>query len=309
MKCFSKSIPPVLNQRQQNDTLQKNALLNDLIDFASNDYLGLSQSEILFKVKDESFIKNKCIEKVAIDSRFLSGNLSLLEETEGFISNFHQTKTALLFNSCHDAIISFFSAVPQKRDLILYDELCNASILVGIQLSGAKACKFDHNDFEYLEKLILRNPNTIIYIVIESVFFHDGDYPNLEELVQLSDKYLCYLVVDEAHALGVFGSKGEGIVQMLGLQDHIFTRIVTFENGLGCQGAAILCSFELRDCLVNFIQSFKHTIGLSLRSVTAILTVYQHLEKEQQTIKQLRRNIIHFNQEEHVGTETVVRTQ
>ena len=90
----------------------------------------------------------------------------------------------MIFNSGYDANVGFFSAVPQKGDFILYDELCHASIRDGIQLSHAKAYKFKHNDFEDLEKLILPNPNTIIYIVTESVFSMDGDCPNLEELVK-----------------------------------------------------------------------------------------------------------------------------
>ncbi|PKH66903.1 8-amino-7-oxononanoate synthase [Flavobacterium sp. ALD4] len=300
MKCLPNSIQPELNQGEQNDALKKGSLPNDLIDFASNDYLGFSQSEILFKVTDEYLVKNKCIEKAATGSLFLSGNRSLFEETEGFVANFHQTETALLFNSGRDATIGFFSAVPQEGDLILYDELCNASIRDGLQRSDAISLKFDHNDFEAVEKLILRNPKTIIYIVTESVFSMDGDCPNLEELVRISDKQHCYLVVDEAHALGVFGLKGEGFVQMLGLQDSIFARIMTFESALGCTGAAIVGSVNLRDCVVNFAQSFKYTTGLSLRSVATILIAYQHLEKEQQTIAQLRENIIHFRQEKNL---------
>jgi 8-amino-7-oxononanoate synthase len=300
MKCLPNSIQPELNQGKQNDALQKGALPNDLIDFASNDYLGFSQSEILFKVTDEYLIKNKCIEKAATGSLFLSGNRSLLGETEGFIANFHQTETALLFNSGRDATSGFFTAVPQEGDLILYDELCNASIRGGIQRSDAISRKFDHNDFEAVEKLILRNPKTIIYIVTESVFSMDGDCPNLEELVRISDEHHCRLVVDEADALGVFGAKGEGFVQMRGLQDLIFARIMTFENALGCPGAAIVGSVNLRDCVVNFAQSFKYTTGLSLRSVAAILAGYQHLEKEQKAIAQLRKNIIHFNQEKNM---------
>ena len=106
----------------------------------------------------------------------------------------------------------------------MYDELCHASIRDGIQLSNAKAYKFQHNDFEGLEKLIERFQTELVevYIVTESVFSMDGDTPNLEELVQVSQKYNCHLVIDEAHSLGVFGSIGEGLVQMLGLQNQIF---------------------------------------------------------------------------------------
>jgi 8-amino-7-oxononanoate synthase len=125
----------------------------------------------------------------------------------------------------------------------------------------------------------------------------DGDAPNLEALVALSNKYNCYLVVDEAHALGVFGNSGEGLIQLLGLQDPIFARIITFGKGLGCHGAAILGSQKLVDYLVNFARSFIYTTGLSPHSVATILVAYQHLQTEKEALQKLRENIIHFNQE------------
>jgi 8-amino-7-oxononanoate synthase len=196
----------------------------------------------------------------------------------------------------------------KKGDLILYDELCHASIRDGIQLSNAKAYKFQHNDFEDLEKKIVNfngndnfNENdSIIYIVTESVFSMDGDCPNMEELVAVSEKYGCNIVVDEAHSLGVFGENGEGLVQMLGLQNQVFARIMTFGKGLGCHGAAIVGSQELKDYLVNFARSFIYTTGLSPHSVATILVGYQHLETEKETIENLRENIVHFNQEKNL---------
>nr|WP_315161314.1 pyridoxal phosphate-dependent aminotransferase family protein [uncultured Flavobacterium sp.] len=300
MKHFPENLSAKLEIRKQNNALRKLPLSSKKIDFSSNDYLGFSQSEIIFKETHQHLITNNIIQNGATGSRLLSGNHKLYQETEDFIANFHKSESALIFNSGYDANVGFFSAVPQKNDLILYDELCHASIRDGIQLSNAKAYKFNHNDFEDLEKLILRNPNTNIYIVTESVFSMDGDCPNLEELVQLSDKYHCYLVVDEAHALGVFGTEGEGFVQMLGLQNHVFARIMTFGKGLGCHGAAILGSVELRDYLVNFARSFIYTTGLSPHSVATILIAYQHLKQDSDSILKLRENIIFFNQEKNM---------
>jgi 8-amino-7-oxononanoate synthase len=300
MKHFPENLFAKLEIRKQNNALRKLPLSSKMIDFSSNDYLGFSQSEIIFKETHEYLITNKIIQNGATGSRLLSGNHKLYQETEDFIANFHQSETALIFNSGYDANVGFFSSVPQKGDLILYDELCHASIRDGIQLSNAKAYKFNHNDFEDLEKLILRNPNTIIYIVTESVFSMDGDCPNLEELVQVSEKHNCYLVVDEAHALGVFGGRGEGLVQMLDLQDQVFARIMTFGKGLGCHGATILGSTELTDYLVNFSRSFIYTTGLSPHSVATILMGYRFLNKEKQNLELLRENIIHFNQEKNV---------
>lgn len=305
-----------LESRIQNNALRQLPSEGNLIDFASNDYLGFSKSEYIFNQTHQYLLDNAFVQNGATGSRLLSGNHNLYSITEDFISKFHQAESALIFNSGYDANVGFFSSVPQKGDLILYDELCHASIRDGIQLSYAKAYKFNHNDFEDLERKIINfngNNNfnekvSTIYIATESVFSMDGDTPNLEELVHLSEKHNCYLVLDEAHALGVFGnpvpnsrdSGGEGLVQEFGVQDKIFARIVTFGKGLGCHGAAILGSQELKQYLVNFARSFIYTTGLSPHSVATILVAYQNLKKEKKYIEQLRDNIIHFNQQKNL---------
>jgi 8-amino-7-oxononanoate synthase len=293
---FPKNLSDKLEVRKQNKALRILPKPNRLIDFASNDYVGFSKSEAIFNATHQFLIDHNLKSNGATGSRLLSGNHSLYSETENHIAQFHQSESALLFNSGYDANVGFFSAVPQKGDLILYDELCHASIRDGIQLSNAKSYKFKHNDFEDLELLIQRNPNTLIYIVTETVFSMDGDCPNLEELVAVSEKYNCYLVVDEAHALGVFGEKGEGLVQYLQLQDKIFARIMTFGKGLGCHGAVVLGSDELKSYLVNFARSFIYTTGLSPHSVATILMGYHHLENDKNTLEALRENIVFFNQ-------------
>ena len=301
---FPKNLAAKLEIRKQNNAFRKLSFPNDLIDFASNDYIGFSRNKAIFEETHQYLIENKIIQNGATGSRLLSGNHKVYQEAENYIAQFHQSDSALIFNSGYDANVGFFSSVPQKGDLILYDELCHASIRDGILLSNAKAYKFQHNDFEDLEKKItnykLRITNQEIYIVTESVFSMDGDTPNLEELAQLSEKYKCHLVIDEAHALGVFGDKGEGLVQNLQLQDQVFARIMTFGKGLGCHGAAIVGSQELKDYLINFARSFIYTTGLSPHSVATILVGYQHLESEKQMIEKLRENIIHFNQEKNL---------
>ena len=295
-----------IESRIQNNALRQLSSEANLIDFASNDYLGFSKSEQIFNDTHQYLLDNDFVQNGATGSRLLSGNHNLYSITENFISKFHQSESALIFNSGYDANVGFFSSVPQKGDLILYDELCHASIRDGIQLSYSKAYKFNHNDFEDLERKIINfngNSNqkaSTIYIVTESVFSMDGDTPNLEELVNLSEKHQCYLVLDEAHALGVFGNKGQGLVQEFGIQDKVFARIMTFGKGLGCHGAAILGSNELNQYLVNFARSFIYTTGLSPHSVATILIAYQNLEKEDKDIKLLRENIIHFNQQKNL---------
>ncbi len=302
MKEFPKALTSKLEQRTANNSLRKLSLPNTLIDFASNDYIGFAKSETIFNETHSYLIDNKIIRNGATGSRLLSGNHKIYEEAENYIAKFHQVEDALIFNSGYDANVGFFGAVPQRNDIILYDELSHASIRDGIQLSHAKSYKFKHNDFEDLEDLIQRFQSDFIeiYIVTESVFSMDGDCPNLEELAALSNKYKCNLVVDEAHALGVFGENGQGLVQMLHLQDSVFARIMTFGKGLGCHGAAIIGSSELKNYLVNFARSFIYTTGLSPHSVASILVAYQHLETENKALGILRENINHFNQEKNI---------
>jgi 8-amino-7-oxononanoate synthase len=307
---FPKNLSIKLETRKQNKSLRMLPQPNDLIDFASNDYIGFSKSEAIFNETHQFILDRNSKNNGATGSRLLSGNHTLYTETENFITQFHQSESALLFNSGYDANVGFFGAVPQKGDLILYDELCHASIRDGIHLSNAKSYKFKHNDFEDLEKKIVNfngndnfngNKNTsTIYIVTESVFSMDGDCPNMEELVAVSENHNCYIVVDEAHALGVFGEKGEGLIQYLQLQDKIFARIMTFGKGLGCHGAVVLGSNELKSYLVNFARSFIYTTGLSPHSVATILVAYQHLEIEKKSILQLRENIVYFNQQKNL---------
>jgi len=303
-----KKLSQKLETRKQNQALRSLPMDYGGIDFASNDYIGFSKSKTIFDRAHELLVSKKVISNGATGSRLLSGNHSLYVETESHIASFHQTAAALIFNSGYDANVGFFSAVPQKGDFILYDEYCHASIRDGIQLSNAKAYKFQHNDDEDLQRLFeycrsQQNQSALepeIYIVTESVFSMDGDCSNFEVILSVAEKHNAYVVVDEAHALGVFGELGEGLIQSQHLQDRIFARIMTFGKGLGCHGAAVLGSQELKQYLVNFARSFIYTTALSPHAITSILMGYQQLEKEKETIQKLRNNIIFFNQEKQL---------
>ena len=301
-------IPNALQQkllfRKDSNALRNLPIATNGIDFSSNDYLGFAKNELIFDDIHQYLVDNNIKINGATGSRLISGNHNLYDITENYIAAFHQSEAALIFNSGYDANVGFFSAVPQRNDVILYDELCHASIRDGIQMSNAKSYKFQHNDYEDLETKIakLQIPNSeqqTIYIVTESVFSMDGDTPNMETLVLLSEKYSALLVVDEAHALGVFGEKGEGVIQSQQLQDKVFARIMTFGKGLGCHGAAILGSSELKEYLVNFARSFIYTTGLSPHSVATILISYQNLLQSNE-LQKLKENITFFNQQKQL---------
>ncbi|MEY2921522.1 MAG: 8-amino-7-oxononanoate synthase [Bacteroidota bacterium] len=298
MKNFPTALAHKLQQREANYALRELPISKDSIDFASNDYLGFAKNQAIFNETHEYLLQNKIKVNGATGSRLISGNHSIYTTTENFIAKFHEVPAALIFNSGYDANVGFFSSVTQRNDVILYDELCHASIRDGIAMSNAKSYKFQHNDLEDLESIIKRyNTEPVeVYVVTESVFSMDGDCPNLEELITISKKYNCHLVIDEAHALGVFGESGEGLVQSLGFQNDVFARIITFGKGLGCHGAAVLGSDELKSYLVNFSRSFIYTTGLSPHSVATIFIAYQQLQKEKVAMQKLKQNIQYFNQ-------------
>lgn len=280
---FPNKLQNKINLRKEGNALRSLGASTKLVDLSSNDYLGFAKSETIFDETHQFLIDNNLKINGATGSRLLSGNHSLYALVEKQISEFHQSEAALIFNSGYDANVGFFSSVPQRGDVIIYDELIHASIRDGIQLSNAKAYKFKHNEVEDLENKILavragaKTKESEIYIVTESVFSMDGDMPDLVEMSKIINKHSAHFIVDEAHAIGVFGENGSGKVQELNLERVVFTRIVTFGKGLGCHGAAILGSQKLINYLVNFARSFVYTTGLSPHALATIKIAYDQL--------------------------------
>ena len=256
------------------------------VDFCSNDYLGLSKA-----VEDFTGLQIKG----SGGSRLLAGNYSEIEELEKYLASFHKSDSALVFNSGYNANVGFFSAVPQKGDTIFYDELIHASIKDGMRLSFAKTYSFKHNDLLDLEKKLKRAEGDV-YIVVEAVYSMDGDSAPLEKLVAVADNIDACLIVDEAHSIGVYGNKGEGLVQSLGLENKISVRVVTFGKAIGSHGAIILSSSLIKDFLINFSRSFIYTTALPPYSVAAIKSSYIEMAKGEHT-KELRSRINHFQVE------------
>ncbi len=283
-----------LTPRKESNSLRTLELSENGIDFYSNDYLGLANSTELFNDVHAFISKNEHLKNGSTGSRLISGNQSIHLELESYLATVHNSQSALLYNSGYDANIGFFSCVPQRNDVIFYDNLIHASIRDGIRLSNSKSYSFKHNDFESLIKKI-NNLEHIeeIYIVTESVFSMDGDMPNLKELIDISKKYNCKLIIDEAHALGVFGL---GAIQTQQLEDSIFARIMTFGKGLGCHGAVVLCNSDLKSYLVNFSSAFIYTTALPAHSITTIKLAYNYLLKKTSITEPLKQNISYFKE-------------
>ncbi|WP_037317672.1 pyridoxal phosphate-dependent aminotransferase family protein [Salegentibacter sp. Hel_I_6] len=307
MPTIPSKLAESLKKRKQENAFRSLKKTSSLIDFSSNDYLGLASSKKIYQQSHLILKENNLLQNGATGSRLLSGNHILYDLTENFLAEFHQTEAALIYNSGYDANIGFFASVPKRGDLILYDELVHASIRDGIAISRAKAYKFDHNNPESLQNKLSKIEKTDdleLYIVTESVFSMDGDMAPLKDFTKISEEFGAFLIVDEAHATGIFSDKGEGLVQELEIQDKVFARLNTFGKAPGCHGAVILGSKSLKDYLVNFSRSFIYTTALPPHSVATILAVYHEFEKGIPQIQQLHQNIIFFrNQIEKLRLE------
>jgi 8-amino-7-oxononanoate synthase len=260
-----------LEERKQANALRTLIINENKIDFCSNDYLGIVKDKLI----EDSI--NIDLPHGSTGSRLLSGNYKLLEKTEKIITGFHNADEGLIFNSGYDANIGLLASVPQKGDIIIYDRLSHASIRDGIRLSFANSFSFLHNDVHDLEKKLSAAAKSLqnIFVVTESVFSMDGDMAPLKEISKLCERYKAALIVDEAHATGVVGEKGEGLVQHLNLQRKCFARLHTFGKACGCHGAIILGSTQLKKYLINFARPFIYSTALPPAGVSAIAASYR----------------------------------
>ncbi len=275
-----------------------------LKDFSSNDYLGFSRNKEINKLAI-SLLEKDNLKGIngATGSRLLTGNHQLYSRAEEYIKDFHQSKAALIFNSGYDANSGILASVPQRGDIVLFDALSHASIREGIKLSNARAFKFKHNDIKDLEKLLKKyasgrrseSGDGDVFIVTESVFSMDGDIAPLKDMVALAERYSAFLIIDEAHATGVFGNNGEGLVQDLKLENKVFARIITHGKALGCHGAAVLGSVILKEYLINFSRSFIYTTALPPQSIASILASYQVLNNHGETHQDLKKLKAHIS--------------
>ncbi|KAA3621636.1 MAG: pyridoxal phosphate-dependent aminotransferase family protein [Flavobacterium sp.] len=282
-----------LQERDGMNTLRQLNIRPNLTDFSSNDYLGFASSKSiadraykLFRERGEQMNGSR-------GSRLLMGNDRLYEDTEKSIAKFHSSPSSLIFNSGYTANLGIISCIPQRGDIILYDELVHASIREGILLCRASSSKYAHNDLQDLEQKlerITKDTGRECYVITESVFSMDGDSPNLKALVTLCKEHNCRLIIDEAHAIGI---TQKGIVVSEELTKQVFARVVTFGKALGCHGAAVLGSEDLKAYLLNYARSFIYSTALPPHSVATIKAAYEHLDSEigLQSIRKLNSNI------------------
>ncbi len=251
----------------------------EYINFSSNDYLGLAGHPGLL---EEGIKAANEYGTSSSASRLMSGDLCVHHQLEDRMAGFIGKEKALLFGSGYLANIGLIPALCDKKDVIFSDRLNHASIVDGILLSGARFFRFRHNDLNHLEDLLKRERKRFkkALIVTESVFSMDGDRIPLKEMVELKERYDALFMLDEAHAVGVFGKTGAGVAEEYGLASGVDIIIGTFGKALGSYGAYVAASRSLIDYCINRARSFIYSTALPPSVIGASIKGVKMLAEE-----------------------------
>lgn len=268
------------------------------LNLSSNDYLGIAEDkEVLdrfFKIADFSL--------GSASSRLLTGSSYVYAKLECLLAALLRKDKALIFNSGYHANVGIMSALLSKKDAVFCDKLNHASILDGIKLSGAKMFRYKHLDYEHLESLLKEHRDEFenVIIVTESLFSMDGDVADLNRLVDLKKKYNALLVVDEAHAFGVFGEKGLGVAEMQGCLSDIDLYAATFGKAVGsvgafCAGHDVLINYLINKCrpLIFSTALPEINVAFSYCMITEIIPNLKQQRKELLVTAQKLREKLH----------------
>jgi 8-amino-7-oxononanoate synthase len=277
-----------------------------LINFASNDYLGLSQ---------HNAVRQAAIEAIqqfglgAAASRLITGTLAPHTVLEKQLAAFKGTEAAISFSSGYAAAVGTITAIMNRQDVIVLDKLAHACLIDGARLSGAHLRVFPHNDLSRLRDILnwahQNHPSAKIWIITESLFSMDGDYCPLGELIELKDAHGANLFLDEAHATGVIGPGGKGLAAHLELGHRVEVQMGTLSKALGASGGFIAGSGALIDLLVNRARSFIFSTApppAIAAGAGAALSVLQSVEGER-IRGHLHRNIEQVRQDLRLSSE------
>lgn len=284
----------ILDRRKQEGTFRSLKPKSSGIDFYSNDYLGLGRNKEFQDILLKNVTDNPQLLSGSSGSRLISGNSNTAITTEDFIAQKHQFSSALLFPSGYNANLALFSTLPDRHDIIIVDEQIHRSVHDACRMTNAKKLKFRHNDINSLESILKKQEKTC-YIAIESLYSMEGDFAPLVEITALAKKYQAHLIVDEAHAFGIFG---HGLIEKYQLQNQVTAVVVTYGKASGAHGAAILCNDTIKSYLINFASPFMYTTSAQDFQWMAIKTGYDFLECHHQLPEKLQENIKTFRSQE-----------
>ena len=296
------SYQKALADRKKQHLLRYFPLPPEGIDFYSNDYLGLAASQLL-KNQIEIQTQKAPTQNGATGSRLLSGNSEYAESIETQVASFHKAQAALIYPSGYTANIGLISSLATPETTLITDELIHASLIDGARLGHAQKVRFKHNDIHDLASKLKETSGQKV-VIVESVYSMDGDLCPLQEIVQLCEENEAMVVVDEAHAIGVCGSNGGGLVQELGLEKQVLARIMTYGKGPGIHGAAVVGPQWLKDYQTNFSRSLIFSTAATPHQFASISGMYCHLPNVDDEREQLKEVVRYFleRRTKHTGT-------
>jgi 8-amino-7-oxononanoate synthase len=266
----------------------------EVINFSSNNYLGIANHPALAAAAKAAIDRYGCGSGA---SRLISGNMALHEELETKLAQFKDTEAALVFNSGFQANTGILSTLVGEGDVIFSDALNHASIIDGCRLSRATTQVYGHGDLDQLETQLKEAPSSARKLIVsESIFSMDGDQAPLVGIVELAEKYNAMVMVDEAHATGIFADNGAGVVAKLGLVERVTVQMGTLGKALGGFGAYVAGSGALRDLLINRCRSFIFTTALPPAVMAMALAALDLIRQEPQRRAALWANCRRLNQ-------------
>ncbi|WP_375793922.1 aminotransferase class I/II-fold pyridoxal phosphate-dependent enzyme [Chlamydia sp. 12-01] len=253
------------------------------IDFVTNDFLGFSRSTILVNEVQTRY-QTYCEEFPhaqlgARGSRAIVGPSRILQKLEEKIADFHNSEAAFVVHSGYMANLGFCYHISKDTDMVFWDESVHVSVVQSLKMISGKQQVFRHNDVDALESLLNSHravSSGRIFIFVCSVYSFSGTLAPLEELIALSRKYNAHLIVDEAHAMGIFGEKGRGLCHKWGYE-NFYAVLVTYSKAMGAMGAAILSSSEVKTELMWNSPPLRYTTALVPHTLITIDAAYDHL--------------------------------
>ena len=250
-----------LRRMESGQLIYANSDGRKIVNFSSNDYLGLSRDEALVNAACEATRRHGAGSGA---SRLISGTLPPHHALEEKIAEWKGTQAALSFANGYATAIGVLGAFLTKGDVVILDKLCHASLIDGARQSGATLRVYPHNDLDKLEDLLRhyreRLPaNSRLIVVTESIFSMDGDRAPLPEIINLVEQHHALLLLDEAHAVGILGSGGQGLAEELGIQDRVTFQMGTLGKAIGSGGGYVAASRSWIDLLLNKARPFIYS--------------------------------------------------
>ena len=261
----------------------------EFIMMASNNYLGLTHD---VRVQQAAIQAVQHYGSGSGGARLTSGSFPLFNELETAISDFKHTEQALIFNTGYMANVGTITALMNKNNVIISDELNHASIIDGCRLSGAHIERYKHKDVEHAEYILKKYKSAYKMIITDGVFSMDGDIAPLDKLYELSKEYNALLMVDDAHATGVIGN-GRGTAHQYGLTD-VDVQLGTLSKALGSVGGYVAGRKELIEYLINYSRSFIFSTALSPADIGAALEALRIVQDESAVVDRLRDNTVYM---------------